>query len=160
MKSGMPNLNLPPVRLKVREEDGKLQVFDRLRGKYVALTPEEYVRQHFVDYLSGSLHYPSGLMANEVSLNINGLSRRCDTLVSDREGRPFMIVEYKAPSVQITQDVFDQIARYNMVVGAKYLTVSNGLNHYCCAVDTKTGSYQFLPSIPDFMESKFGNNIN
>lgn len=148
------------MQLKIKEEDGKLKVLDFLRRKFVALTPEEYVRQHFVEFLAEVLHYPRGLMSNEVALDINGLHRRCDTLVSDRSGRPFMVVEYKAPGVSISQRVFDQIARYNMVIGAKYLVVSNGLRHYCCMVDPNSGSYQFLPKIPDYIESEFSTSIN
>lgn len=160
MTAGYPKLNLPQVQLNVRNEEGKMKVFDSLRRKFVAFTPEEYVRQHFVAYLADTLHYPRGLMANEVPLKLNGLSRRCDTLVSDKLGHPFMIVEYKAPSVAVTQEVFDQIARYNMVAGAPYLVVSNGLNHYCCKTDNQSGSYHFLPRIPDWNESQFSNIIN
>lgn len=137
-----------------------MKVFDPLRRKFVAYTPEEHVRQHFVAYLADVLHYPRGLMANEVSLDINGLSRRCDTLVSDREGKPFMVVEYKAPSVTITQEVFDQIARYNMVIGARYVVVSNGLRHFCCMMDASGSSYHFIPRIPDRYDTMFGNIIN
>ena len=89
-------------------------------------------------------------MNNEISLTQNGISRRCDTLIADRHGNPFMIVEYKAPSIQISQKVFDQIVRYNMVLRAKYLVVSNGLSHYCCKIDYATNSYSFLPDIPDY----------
>lgn len=160
MTDHYPKLNLPSVQLKVKEEDGKLKVFDFLRRKFVAFTPEEYVRQHFVEHLAETLHYPRGLMANEVALEINGLRRRCDTLVSDRGGRPFMVVEYKAPGVAITQEVFNQIARYNMVIGARYLVVSNGLRHYCCMIDVANGNYQFLPKIPDYLESEFSDTIN
>lgn len=159
MNERLPELNLPPVDLKIKEEEGKVKVFDFLRRKYVAFTPEEYVRQHFVEYLAGSLHYPKGLMANEVSLDINGLKRRCDTLISNRDGSPLMVVEYKAPTINITQDVFDQIARYNFVIGARYVVVSNGINHYCCVNDSK-GGYNFLPKIPDFMESQFSDSVN
>ncbi len=160
MRSEYPKLNLPPVELNVKVENGKAKVFDPLRRKFVAFTPEEYVRQHFVAYLADGLHYPRGLMGNEVSLDINGLWRRCDTLVSDREGKPLMVVEYKAPGVTITQDVFDQIARYNMVIGARYVVVSNGLRHFCCMMDSSGSSYQFIPRIPDHNESLFGSNIN
>ncbi len=116
-----PPLNLPHVSLRIRREDGLVKVFDSLRGKYVNLTPEEYVRQHFVAYLGGELHYPASLMANEVSIRLNDTAKRCDTVVYDASGRPFMIVEYKAPGVRITQSVFDQIVRYNMRLHARYL---------------------------------------
>ncbi len=125
-----------------------LKVFDPLRGKYVALTPEEYVRQHFTAWMTESLGYPASLMKNEVSLSLNNTRRRCDTVVFRSDGTPAVIVEYKAPTVAITQNVFDQIVRYNMVLRSKYLIVSNGLIHYCCKMDYDVESYAFLPRIP------------
>lgn len=125
-----------------------LKVFDPLRSKYVALTPEEYVRQHFTAWMTGSLGYPASLMKNEVSLSLNNTRRRCDTVVFRSDGSPVVIVEYKAPTVAITQDVFDQIARYNMVLRSRYLIVSNGLRHYCCEMDYDNETYAFLPNIP------------
>ena len=145
-----PSLNLPPYETRLREEEGSVQIFDELRGRYVALTPEEWVRQHFVEYLINEKHYPAALMANEVSLTQNGIKRRCDTLVADREGQPLVIVEYKAPDIEITQQVFDQIVRYNMVLKARYLMVSNGMVHYCCLIDYANSSYSFLSEIPDY----------
>lgn len=149
----MPGLNLPAVETIVREHPGgagRREIFDPLRGRFVALTPEEWVRRHFTAYLIDSLGYPAGLMANEVSLRLNNMSRRCDTVVYSRCGlRPLMIVEYKAPAVDITQRTFDQIARYNMVLGARWLVVSNGLRHYCCRMDGE-GSYTFVEQIPAY----------
>lgn len=150
MNRRFPSLNLPVADLNIKNQDGRLMVMDSLRRKFVALTPEEYVRQSFTAFLADTLGYPRGLMANEVSLTLNGMNRRCDTLISDRKAQPLMIVEYKAPDVVITQDVFDQIARYNMVIGATYLTVSNGMHHYCCRYSDSDGKYCFLPSIPTF----------
>ena len=129
-----------------------MSVFDRLRKRYVALTPEEWVRQHFVDYLIEEKQFPAALMANEVSLTQNGIKRRCDTLVADREGQPLVIVEYKAPEIEITQQVFDQIVRYNMVLRARYLMVSNGMSHYCCQIDYENNTYSFLNDIPKYAE--------
>ncbi len=148
--SRFPILALPPVRLRLARQEGLLKVFDPLRAKYVALTPEEYVRQHFTAWLVSDFHFPVSLMANEVSLDVNGLARRSDTVVYGRDGRPVLVVEYKAPSVTITQETFDQIARYNMVWRARYLIVSNGLRHYCCVFDHRRGSYNFIPTIPDW----------
>ncbi len=143
----LPRLSLPPFHPQLR--DG--EIFDPLRRKFVALTPEEWVRQWFTSYLHSSLGYPAGLMANEVSLRLNGTLRRCDTIVYSRTGmKPLMVVEYKAPAVAITQKVFDQIARYNMVVGARWLVVSNGLNHYCCEITPPT--YRFHPAIPRYCD--------
>lgn len=143
-------LNLPEYPLKVKKNGSRLSVFDRLRKRYVALTPEEWVRQHFVEYLIQAKHFTAALMANEVSLTQNGIKRRCDTLVADREGKPLVIVEYKAPEVEITQEVFDQIVRYNMVFRARYLMVSNGMVHYCCQIDYENNTYSFLRDIPDY----------
>lgn len=129
--------------------DGKiLKVFDPIRKKYVALTPEEYVRQHFTAWMTDHLGYPGSLMGNEVSLKLNGTSRRCDTVVFRNDGTPVVIVEYKAPTVAITQTVFDQIARYNMVLRSHFLIVSNGLRHFCCEMDYDNETYRFLPQIP------------
>ena len=141
----LPHLNLPTYNIRLREVAGKYDVFDPLRRKYVALTPEEWVRQHFVNFLIEQRDYPSGLMANEVSLNLNGLSRRCDV-------RPRVIVEYKRPTVRITQKVFDQISRYNIVMQVDYLIISNGLDHYCCKMDYEHQTYAFIQNIPNFSE--------
>lgn len=136
------------MELRLRMDDKILKVFDPLRSKYVALTPEEYVRQHFTAWMTDSLGYPASLMKNEVSLRLNNTRRRCDTVVFRSDGTPVVIVEYKAPTVSITQDVFDQIARYNMVLRSRYLIVSNGLRHYCCEMDYENDTYAFLPNIP------------
>lgn len=144
-------LSLPPVQLRLVREDGIVKAFDKVRKKYVALTPEEYVRLHFVDWLIEYMSYPLSHIANEVSLKFNGMSRRADTLIAGRKGEPLMIIEYKNPDVEITQDVFDQIARYNSVIYAQYLVVSNGISHYCCVMDG-AGGYHFIPRIPDYNE--------
>ncbi len=148
-----PPLNLPPVDLRLRMEGDILKVFDPLRQKYVALTPEEYVRQHFIAWMTDYLGYPASLMNNEVSLSLNNTKRRCDTVVFHSDGSPLMIIEYKAPTVAITQKVFDQIARYNMVLHSRYLIVSNGLRHFCCRMDYDKDSYAFLPQIPTWSPS-------
>ena len=153
MAQQLPQLNLPPLE-KPRIEtgaDGVRRIFDPLRGKFVALTPEEWVRSHFTAWLTGTLGYPAALMANEVSLTLNGTARRCDTVLFTREGlHPRMIIEYKAPHIEITQKVFDQIARYNMVLNAPYLVVSNGLRHFCLLVDHTGGTARFLPDLPPY----------
>ena len=142
-------LNLPEYGARVRRlDDGALQIYDGLRRKFVALTPEEWVRQHFVHWLLDVKHYPASLTANEVGLRLNGTLRRCDTVVFGRDGLPAVVVEYKAPEVAITQRVFDQIARYNLVMRAGYLVVSNGLDHYCCRYDHATGRYAFVREVP------------
>ena len=148
----MFELNLPPFDVKISSEGEKKRIFDVIRRRYVALTPEEWVRQHFVHFLAAEKGYPLTLMANEVQLKLNGMSRRCDTVVYDRTLTPRVIVEYKAPSVEITQKVFDQISRYNRVLRVDYLIVSNGLTHYCCRIDYASQGYSFLPDIPTYEE--------
>ena len=148
----MLSLNLPPFDIKLQQRDGKSYIFDPLRKKYIALTPEEWVRQHFVHFLTDFKGYPKGLLANEVQLNLNGTKKRCDTVFFNKDLSARMIVEYKAPHVEITQAVFDQITRYNMVLKVEYLIVSNGLRHYCCRIDYNTMQYTFLPDIPAYTE--------
>ncbi len=149
----MISLNLPKTEFNFKREQGMLKIFDALRHKFVCLTPEEWVRQNFVAYLTGHLGYPAALMGNEISLSQNGIKRRCDTLVADSSGNPLMIVEYKAPDVVITQEVFNQICRYNSVFRAKYLVVSNGLNHYCCRINYEPEfAITFLRDIPPYSE--------
>ena len=146
----MLSLNLPKYETKIWERDGKLQIFDPLRKCHVALTPEEWVRQHFVNFLIESRGFPAALMANEVAITVNGMKRRCDTVVYDRQLQPRVIVEYKAPTVKITKEVFAQISRYNLTLKVDYLIVSNGLQHYCCRMDYPNNSYSFLQEIPEY----------
>ena len=146
----MLSLNLPPYETKIAEREGKRQIFDPLRKSYVALTPEEWVRQHFVNYLLQYKGYPTTLTANEVGITLNGMSRRCDTVIYDKNLKPRAIVEYKAPTVKITKEVFAQISRYNLVLRVDYLIISNGLQHYCCRMDYENNSFTFLQEIPDY----------
>lgn len=143
-------LNLPPCDIRISEKEGKRLVFDVLRKCHVALTPEEWVRQHFVHYLLNHKGYPQTLMSNEVAITLNGTKRRCDTVVYDNSLRPRVIIEYKASSVKITQEVFAQIARYNLTLKVDYLIVSNGLQHYCCKMDYDNKNYTFLQEIPEY----------
>lgn len=146
----LPPLNLPPANLKFRREGDILSVFDPLRQKYVVLTPEEYVRQHFTSFLINRLNYPPSVMANEVGIKFNGTVKRCDTVVYNSDGTPLIIVEYKAPGISISQSVFDQIVRYNMKLKARYLVVSNGFQHFCCLNDYERDTYHFIPKIPEY----------
>lgn len=148
----MSVLNLPSCELKFAETDGRTTVWDPVRMKYVAFTPEENVRQHFVNYLMSGKNYPATHLMNEVPLNLNGLSKRCDTVAYDRQLRPIAIVEYKAPTVQITKHVFEQITRYNLVLKVDYLIVSNGLRHFCVKMDYERNSFTFLHDIPSYTE--------
>ena len=146
----MFRLNLPPYPIKIQEKGEKRQIFDFLRRKWVALTPEEWVRQHFTHFLVEHKKYPQALLANEVELRIGEKRLRCDTLLYNKELRPRMIIEYKAPTIQIQQKTFDQISAYNLLLKVDYLVVSNGLSHYCCKMDYERQSYQFLEDIPDY----------
>ena len=146
----MLTLNLPKYETKITEKEGKPRIFDILRRAYVALTPEEWVRQHFVNYLISNKGYPATLMANETAINLNNIKLRCDTVVYDRNLTPRVIIEYKAPDVAINQTVFAQIARYNLVLKVDYLIVSNGIKHYCCKMDYSANSYTFLQEIPEY----------
>ncbi len=125
-------------------------IFDVLRRRHVALTPEEWVRQHFVHYLMEHKGYPKGLLVNETELRIGDKRLRCDTVLYDKELQPRMIIEYKAPQITIQQKTFDQISVYNLLLHADFLVVSNGLQHYCCQMDYERRSYRFLTEIPDY----------
>ena len=152
----MQVLNLPKTDLKIITKVGKQQVFDILRRKYVALTPEEWVRQHFVHFLIHQKGYPAECIGNEVSINLNGTKKRCDSVVYGQNAEPLMIMEYKAPNVEITQQVFEQISRYNIKLKVRWLIVSNGLQHYCCQINYESGSYQFVEDIPTYNDIKEG----
>lgn len=146
----MISLNLPSFDIKIRREGNRAVVLDPLRRRWVALTPEEWVRQHFVNLLVSEKHYPATLVANEVQLSVGEKIMRADTVVYDRTLRPRMIVEYKAPTVAITQKVFDQISVYNLLLRVDYLAVSNGRQHYVCRMDYDNEKYSFLEDLPDY----------
>lgn len=146
----MQELNLPRFETKIAERDGRTVIFDVVRRRYVALTPEEWVRQHFVHFLLAHKGYPQALLANEVQVQLNDTRKRCDTVLYRRDLTARMIVEYKAPEIEITQKVFDQITRYNMVLKVDYLIASNGLQHYCCRIDYERNTYTFLQDIPAY----------
>jgi hypothetical protein len=152
MYEQMPPLNLPALDTRITFRDGKYVIFDPIRRKYVALTPEEWVRQHFIQYLIYVKFYPQNLLANEINLQLYGTTKRCDSIVYDIFLAPLMILEYKAPNITIKRDVFDQISRYNAALRVKFLTVSNGLTHYCCMIDYASSSYHFLRDIPVYSE--------
>ena len=146
----MLSLNLPSYEPKISIKEGKRFIFDILRKKYIALTPEEWVRQNFVQYLINFKGFPKGLLANEVKISLNNTIKRCDTVLYSRDMSAKLIVEYKAPHIEITQAVFDQITRYNMVLKVEYLIISNGMNHYCCKIDYTNNSYTFWKDIPSY----------
>ena len=144
------NLNLPPFEPKISEQAGKIVIWDPVRKIWVTHTPEERVRQAFVSYLINYKGFPASHIANEQAIELNGMSRRCDSVIYDKTGQPKVIVEYKAPTVTLSQKVFDQIARYNLVLRVDYLIVSNGLKHYCVKMEYPTGKYIFLQDIPSY----------
>ncbi|MES2286053.1 MAG: type I restriction enzyme HsdR N-terminal domain-containing protein [Bacteroidota bacterium] len=146
----MKTLNLPPYQFKLKQQGVRTQIFDSIRKKYVVLTPEEWVRQNFLQFLIQDKKYPASLIAVEAGLKYNQLQKRMDVLVYDKQGTPHLMVECKAPEVKINQDVFDQIARYNMVFKVKYLVVTNGMHHFCCVMDYTNNAYQYLEQIPVF----------
>ena len=148
----MIELNLPKCRLRLEQREGKPYVYDELRRKFVRLTPEEWVRQHFVHYLIDVLGYPQPLMQNEVALRLGETSKRCDTLLYDKALRPQMILEYKAPHVALTETVLQQIVRYNYALRVPYLVLSNGLTHYAWRIDYEGQSYSPLPQLPRYTE--------
>ena len=146
----MPKLNLPEVELKTKLVNGTIQVFDKVRKKYFVLTPEEWVRQNFINYLNVDLGYPISLLAVEKMVRYNSMKTRADIVVYNRYGDPFMIVECKSSSVKITQDAFNQIAKYNTGLKVNYLLITNGLQHFCCKMDYESNSYNFVDKIPIF----------
>lgn len=148
----MVQLNLPSFDHKVQKVEGKTLIYDIVRRKYVALTPEEWVRQHLIHFLINHLSFPKGLIQVESGLKYNKLAKRTDVVVYDRKGDPLLILECKSFKVPISQKVFEQSAIYNGTLKADYLLVSNGLEHYCCQINHHSKSFAFLDSIPDFEE--------
>lgn len=144
-------LNLPPFDAKIVNKAGKLYIFDTLRKKQLVLTPEEWVRQHWVHHLTGAMNYPKSLISLEGGLRLHELNKRSDLVVFDPSGRKILMAEFKAPSVKISQAAFDQIANYNIVHRIPLLLVSNGLDHYYCEVDFETRSFRFLPELPAYI---------
>lgn len=145
-------MNLPEYKnIRIRKtQDGRHEVLDILRRRFVTLTPEEWVRQHFVNFLICHKGYPAALMANEVELTVGGKRLRCDSVLFDKERRPRMIMEYKAESVTLTDKVLTQIATYNMLLHVNYLTVSNGNTHLCLHYNHHLGKWEQLPDIPPY----------
>ena len=148
----MQKLNLPEYSFRIKTTEGKSFIFDSLRKKYVRLTPEEWVRQNFVQFLIAERNYSVSLITVEAAVKVNGNPQRADLVVFDRSGNPALVAEFKAPEIKISQQTFDQIVRYNMQLKVKFLIVSNGLDHFCCQINYADSSYAFLPEIPDFSD--------
>jgi hypothetical protein len=144
----MQQLNLPQYPIKLKEEKGTKYIFDPIRKKYLVLLPEEWVRQNFIQYLINEKSFPSTLIAIEKGLKLNELQKRADIVIYDNKGQPIVLIECKAPKVKINQEVFEQVARYNIVFKVPYLVVTNGIEHYCAKVDLKENSFEFLQELP------------
>jgi len=147
----MQKLNLPDIAAPVRTgKNGKQEIFDVIRKKFVRLTPEEWVRQHFLHFMIAQLGYPASLIVVEAALQYNKMLKRFDILAYNSKGNPCLVVECKNPEVGITQSVFDQIAMYNMTLTVDYLAVTNGLTHYSCKIDHDNRTYTFLTELPNY----------
>lgn len=149
----LPILALPAIDATVEYADGKTLILDSVRRKFVRLTPEEWVRQHWLHYLTAGLNYPKGLLAVEKSFRYVGAMQRADVVAHDARGAAVLALECKAPEVPITQDVWDQAARYNTVLQAKLLVVSNGTTHFVCHTDHAAQTVRFLDAIPSYAEA-------
>ena len=146
----MQNLNFPTYSFRFKNSENKVSIFDEIRKKFILLTPEEWVRQHVVQFLLQDKNYPKSYINVEKLIKINDLSKRYDGVVFQPNGEIFLLIECKAPEVAISQQTFDQIARYNLVLKAKYLMVTNGLNHYFCQMDFENEKYVFLKELPEY----------
>ena len=146
----MQNLNFPTYSFRLKNSENNTHIFDVIRKKFVVLQPEEWVRQHCVQYLIQEKNYPISLINVEKVVLINGLKKRYDIVVFNPDGSLALVVECKAPKVKITQAAFDQIARYNLTLKAPYLMVTNGLNHYFCTMNHNLESFEFLESLPNY----------
>lgn len=148
----MVPLQFPAYEFRTRRQKVVEEIWDSFRKKWLVLTPEEWVRQHAAYYLTNELGYPSGRIALEYSLNLNGMKRRADIVVFDTFSRPLLIVECKAPHVFVGPDTVAQIGRYNLVLGVPNLLLTNGIEHYFASLDSASGQWKWLPSIPAFSE--------
>ncbi len=131
-------------------DEGKEEIFDYWRKKYVALTPEEWVRQHFLAYLTSDLNYPRSLISVEKTIQVNHMPRRFDAVVYNRKGKPAMLIEFKSPKIKLTQKTMEQAANYNLKLKVDYMVISNGSAFYCCRLNHETQTFSFLNGLPDF----------
>lgn len=148
----MYKLNLPDFDYAIKKDDGKIWIFDVIRKKYLVLTPEEWVRQHFINYLVTELKYPKSLIKVEGGLTYNQLSKRSDIVVFDRDAKPWMVIECKSPELQIDESVLRQASMYNATLRANYLVVTNGVKHFCAHIDWHDNTTKLLTALPTFGE--------
>ena len=146
----MKQLQFPTYSFRFKNSENKVAIFDEIRKKFIIVTPEEWVRQHVVQFLLQDKKYPKSHINVEKLLKINGLIKRYDVVVYKPDGNITILIECKAPGVKISQSTFDQIARYNMTLNADYLMVTNGLNHYFCKMDYQNEKYDFLSELPEY----------
>lgn len=146
----MWQLNLPEYNFRIKKQEEKFLIFDSQRKRYVSLTPEEWVRQHFIRFLIEEKGFPAAYLAVEKQLNMNGMKKRCDAILYGKDGIPILIIELKAPNVPISQSTFDQVAVYNAKLKVDFFMISNGIEHFCCRVNTETARYDFFSEIPDY----------
>ena len=156
----MQKLNFPSYNFRYKNSENKVSIFDTIRKKFIQLTPEEWVRQHTVQFLLQEKNYPKSYLNVEKIIKINDITKRYDVVVFQSDGTIFLLIECKAPEVTITQETFDQIARYNLKLKAKLLMVTNGLNHYFCQMDYEKEQYIFLEDLPDFSDKEKEENTN
>ena len=146
----MQKLNFNNYSFRFKNSENKVSIFDEIRKKFILLTPEEWVRVHVIRFLIEEKNYPKSYINVEKVVKINGMNNRYDIVVFNKDGSIFLLIECKAPEIKIDQKTFDQIARYNMILKANYLMVTNGLNHYFCEMDFEKEQYTFLRELPDF----------
>ncbi|WP_074409905.1 MULTISPECIES: type I restriction enzyme HsdR N-terminal domain-containing protein [Aquimarina] len=146
----MQKLNFPEYQFRFKNSENKVSIFDRIRKKFIILTPEEWVRQHTIHFLIEEKKYPESLINVEKLIQLNGLNKRYDIIIFNSDGSIFLIVECKSARIKITQEVFDQIARYNLALDSEYLMITNGLEHYYCQMNYTDQQYTFLKDIPDY----------
>lgn len=149
----MQQLNFPSYNFRFKNSENKVSIFDDIRKKFIILTPEEWVRQHIVQFLLQEKKYPKSYINVEKLIKVNDLNKRYDIVVFKPNGELFLLIECKSPDVKITQETFDQIARYNLKLNAQFLMVTNGLNHYFCQMDFEKETYIFLEELPFFFKS-------
>ena len=152
--SDFPELNLPSFEARLRLVKQRKEIFDGFRNKFVKLTPEEWVRQHTIHYLVNELNYPKNRIAVELTLNLNGLTKRADIVVYNVSLQPWMIVECKASSIKLSQAVFDQAARYNLVMNVPFLVITNGIQLWAASVNRATGLISRLTGLPGWNEQQ------
>lgn len=152
MELKLPKLNLPQFDFKIKSDENVTKIYDEIRKDYFIITPEEWVRQNFVKYLIKNFSYPIGRIAVEKQVKINNIPKRFDMLVYDKRLHPLVLIECKAPEVNINQMAFSQAGVYNIQLRAKYIIVTNGMSHYAAEIDFKNKKYNFLEAIPNYLE--------